>query len=73
MRKIVHRVDAPFVACAVVRRLFQDAVHNRVTHIDIAGGHVDFRAQDDRAGRELAIFHALKKVKAFFNGAVAVR
>jgi hypothetical protein len=45
---VVHRVDAPLVAGAVVRRV-QDAVHHRVAHVHVGRGHVDLRPQHARA------------------------
>ena len=42
---VVHGVDAPLVAGAVMRGV-EDAVHDRVAHVEVGRGHVDFGAQD---------------------------
>ena len=34
VREVIHRVDAPLVAGAVMLRM-QDAVHDRIAHIQI--------------------------------------
>ena len=42
--QVVHRIDAPRVAGAMVRGL-ADPVHHRVAQIDVGRGHVDLRPQ----------------------------
>ena len=44
----VHRVDAPRIAAAMVRRP-PDAVDRRVAQVDVGRAHVDFRAQHHAA------------------------
>ena len=50
-----------------------DAVHDGVAQVDVGRGHVDFGAQHAAAIGECAVFHLLKEVEVFFDGAVAVR
>ncbi len=50
VRPVVHRVDAPAVAGAVVTGM-QDAVHHRVAQVDVARRHVDLRPQHARCRR----------------------
>ncbi len=69
---VVHRVDAPLIAGAVVRGV-QDAVHDRIAHVDVGRGHVDLGAQNAAAVGELALLHAGEEVEVFFDGAVAIR
>ena len=69
--KIVHRVDAPLVALAVMVHI-ADAVDDRVTHIEVAAGKVDLRAQGTAALRELAVLHALEKVEVLLHITVTV-
>ncbi len=69
--EVVHRVDAPFGAGAVVR-MAVDAVHRRVAHQYVRAGHVDLRAQHAGAGLEFAVLHALEQVEVLFDAAVAV-
>ncbi len=45
---VVHGIDAPLVAGALVRGM-QDAVHHRVAHIQVGRGHVDLGAKHARA------------------------
>ncbi len=53
MREIVHRVDAPRIARAVMRRM-ADAVERRIPHVQIRRRHVDLRAQHVRPVRKLS-------------------
>ena len=61
VRVVVHGIDAPLVAGAVVRGV-KDAVHDRIAHVEVGRGHVDLGAQNARAVGELAGFHSLKEV-----------
>ena len=70
--KVVHRIDAPLVALAVMVHV-ADAVDDRVAHVEVAGGKVNLCAQRLGPLRELAVFHALKKIEVFFDRTVAVR
>ncbi len=51
----------------------QDAVHDRVAQVEVAGGHIDLGPQDARAIRELALAHALEQVQVLGYRAVAIR
>ena len=62
MRVVVHRVDAPRVAGAVVVRA-PDPVQHRIAHVDVRRRHVDLRAQHVRAVGELAGAHAAEQVE----------
>ena len=72
MGKIIHRINAPFVAGAVVMYL-ADAVHDRVAHVHVGRCHVYFGAEHAVAIVKFAIFHALEQVEVFLYCAVAVR
>ena len=72
MRVVVHRVDAPRVAGAVMVRA-ADAVQHRVAHVDVRRRHVDLRAQHARAVGELAGAHPPEQVEVLVHRAVAVR
>ena len=72
MGKVVHRVDAPFVARLMVRDV-QNAVHGRVAQVDVGRGHIDLGAQRARAVGKLPVLHALEQVEVFGHAAVAVR
>ena len=71
MLEVVHRIDAPIVARAVVMAA-QYAVERGIAHQHVGRGHVDLGAQNARAIRELALAHALKEVEIFLDAAVAV-
>ena len=60
--EVVHRVDAPRVAGAVVRGV-PDAVEHRIAHDDVGGGHVDPRPQHVRSVRELPGPHAPEEIQ----------
>ena len=72
MGVVVHRVDAPLVAGAVMRGV-QDAVHHRIAHVHVGRGHVDLGAQHARAVGKLALRHAGEQVEIFFHRAIAIR
>ena len=61
MREVVHRIDAPFVAGAVMLGV-QDAVHHGIAQVEIGRRHIDFRPQNARAIGEFAGSHALEQI-----------
>ena len=71
MRVVVHRVDAPVVAGAMVR-LSLDPVEHRVAQVDVRRCHVDLRAQHVRAVFELAGAHAAEQVEVFVDRAIPI-
>ena len=71
MRVVVHRVDAPRLAGAVVGRV-ADPVQHRVAHVHVLRLEVDLRAQHVRAFLELARAHAREQVQALCDGPLAV-
>ena len=73
VREVVHRIDAPLPTRAVVRRFMDDAIHDRVAQVDIAGGHIDLGAQHARAVGEFAFTHALEQLKVFFHRSFPIR
>ena len=70
--KVVHRVDAPLGAGAVVRSVV-DAVHNRIAEEHVRMGHVYLGAEHLLALLELAVSHIAEEREVFLNAAVAVR
>ena len=68
---VVHGVDAPAVAGAVVVGM-EDAVHDGVAEHHVWVGHVDFGAQHLGAVGEFAGAHAAEEVEVFLDRAVAV-
>ena len=72
VREVVHRVDAPLVAGAVMLGV-EDAVHDGVAHVEVGRRHVDFGAQGARAIRKFAGLHACEQVEILFDAAIAVR
>ena len=69
--EVVHGVDHPLIAGAVMRRL-QDPVQNGVPHVDVARRHVDLGAKDSLAFVDLAVLHAEEQGEVFLDGAVPV-
>ena len=67
--KVIHGEDAPLGPLAVVLDV-ADAVQDRVTHVEVAGGQVDLGPQGVLALRELAVLHPLEQVQALLDGAV---
>ncbi len=72
VRVVVHRIDAPRVAGAVVVGV-ADAVQHRIAQVDVGRGHVDLGAQHVGAVGELAGAHAAEQVEVLLDAAVAVR
>ena len=72
MGKVIHRIDAPCIAGAMVMG-FCNTVDNRVTHIDIRRCHVDFCTQHFGPVGKFAVFHSFKQRQVFFHRTVAVR
>ena len=60
MREIVHRVNAPRVAGAVVRRV-PNPIKRGIPHVEVRRGHVDLRAQDMEPIVEAAFTHLREK------------
>ncbi len=70
--KIIGRIDTPFIARAVMMGML-DAVHHRVTQIDIRRSHVDLRAQGPCSVGELAFAHPREQIEILLDIAVTVR
>ncbi|MNX80473.1 hypothetical protein D3C86_1121350 [compost metagenome] len=72
MREVVHRVDAPRIAGAVVMGV-ADAVEHRVAQHDVRRGHVDLGAQHVLAVAVLAGAHVAEQRQVFRHRAVTER
>ena len=72
VRVVVHRVDAPLVAGALMRN-FADSIERRVAQVDVRRRHVDLRAQHALAFLEVAALHAFEQAQVLLDRAVAVR
>jgi len=70
VRVVVHGVDAPLVACAVVLCM-ADAVQRGVAHDHIGRGHVDLGAQYLLTIGKFARAHAPEQVEVFLHATVA--
>ena len=70
--KVIKRIDAPFIALAVVSCAF-DTVNCRVTHIHVGACKVDFCAESFGSVFEFSCSHAAEKVEVFFGSSVTVR
>lgn len=57
---VVHGVDGPCCACAVVRCAY-DAVHDRVAEVEVWACHVDFGSEDHGSVGHLARGHFLEE------------
>ena len=66
---VVHRVDAPFVACAVVRGV-DDTVHQGVAEHHVRMGHVYLGPEHLAAVGELTVLHPLEQVQVLLHTAV---
>ena len=72
VRVVVHRIDAPGVAGAVVRRV-ADPVQRRIAHVEVRRRHVDLGAQHVRAVGELVGAHPREQIEVLRHRSIAVR
>ena len=72
MRVVVHRINAPLISRAVMLGM-QNAVHDRIAHINVWRRHIDFRPQHSRPIGKLSGLHALKQIQIFFDRTNAKR
>ena len=72
VRVVVHGIDAPLGAGAVMLGV-QNAVHDRVAHVEVGRRHIDLGAQHTRAIGEFSFAHTLEEVEVLVDGAVAIR
>ena len=72
VRPVVHRIDHPLVAGALMSGL-ADPVHHRIAHVDVARRHVDLGAQHVRAVLEFTGAHAAEQIEILVDRASAVR
>ena len=69
--KVVHRVDAPLVASAMVRAML-DAVDDRVAHVHVRACEVDLGTEALFAIGVLAVAHFVEELHVLFDAAIAV-
>ena len=67
---VVGRIDAP-LRFRLMMIGVADAVQDRIAHVDVRRGHVDFRAQAQLSVPELPGAHTREQLEAFFRLAVA--
>src|SRR6267378_3771220 len=72
MREVVHGIDAPYVAGAMVGRV-PNPVERRIPQVQVWRRHVDFRSEYVRAVLELAASHAREQIEVFLDGSIAIR
>ena len=72
MGVVIHRINCPFVACAVVRGM-KNTVHYRIPHVHVRMSHVDFRSQCLASVGEFSVSHSLEKIEVLLHAAVSVR
>src|SRR5262249_11753388 len=69
---VVHRIDAPLIAGALVRGL-ADPVHDGIAQVDVARRHVDLRPQRLRTFVEVAAAHPLEELEVLLDAPAAIR
>ena len=57
--KIVHRIDAPLIAGALMRCFF-DAINNGVAQVHIGRSHINKGAKSASTFVKFAVFHAFE-------------
>ena len=68
MGKVVHRINTPLIASAVVVGVL-DAVHEGVAHMHVRGSHINFSPKHPLTILVLPVLHALEKIKVLSNAA----
>ncbi len=69
--KVVHGVDAPLVAGAVVLSM-ENTVHDRIPHVEIGRGHIDLGPQHLGAVRIVAVLHLLEQFPILRHRAIPI-
>jgi hypothetical protein len=72
MSKIIHRINAPFVAGVMVLGV-TDSIQQRVAQPNVGRSHINPGAQRPRAIRKLARFHPREQIEIFLQAAIAPR
>ena len=71
MSKVIHGINAPFVACIVMCHVGH-TVDDRVSHIDVRGSHINLSPEHFASVLKLPVFHALKQVQVLLHTSVSV-
>ena len=71
MSKVIHWVNAPLITSTMMGSMSY-TVNNRVTHVDVAGSHINLSTKHLFTISKFAILHTLEKIKVFFYTAVSV-
>ena len=66
MSKIVHRIDAPFVACVVMLRMSYP-VDDWIAHVYVRRSHIYFRSEHFLTVAVLSFSHFLEKLQVFLD------
>ncbi|MBA7685380.1 hypothetical protein ES703_93803 [subsurface metagenome] len=72
MGKIVRRINAPFVVSSVMR-FMSNAIEDRIPHIQIWRGHINFCSKHVRAILEFSCPHPLEQVQVFLDRTSSIR
>ena len=71
MCEVIHWINTPLLASSMVR-CFQDAVQDRVPHIEIGVAHINFGPQRSTAISKFTGLHLMKQFQIFCSGAVTI-
>ena len=72
MSIVIHRIDAPLVACAMMMSV-DDTVKERVTEKHVRMSHVDLRTEHLLSVSIFSCLHLAEKLEVLLYAAVAVR
>ena len=69
--KVVHGVDTPSIAGALVGRM-ANAINHRVTHVQVGRRHINLQPRHMATIRKFTGAHALKQIQIFVNRSITV-
>ena len=71
VRPVVHRINDPGVAGALVGRL-ANSVHDRIAQVHVSGRHVDLGAKHVSTVLEFSRPHAAEQIEILFDGSMSI-
>ena len=71
LRKIIHRIYAPFVAGHLMCHM-TDSINDRISHVKVGRSHIELGAKNVRAILKFSCPHAFKEIQIFLDGTIPI-